>query len=263
MITIAIINQKGGTGKTTTAVNLSVGLARTGFKTLIIDLDPQAHATYGLGIDLEEPSRAAAFGGTCPTIADVLLGKMIAESVLYATREPNLSLIPSDIHLAHAAVSLHALNFRETILRKAISGLAFGYVIIDCQPSLDVLSVNALMAADRLIIPTELAGHSLRGLSDLLSTVDCIPHGEDFQWRILLTKITRAARDRQDKAWSILAPLEDRIFQSRIRRTEAIERSQLEDNGNSFTPVISRKESTRGKQDYRALTKEVLSLWPV
>ena len=130
MTTIAIINQKGGTGKTTTAVNLAAGLAKAEFRTLLMDLDPQAHATYGLGVDLDE------LNGDVPTMAHVLSeerGKI--SDILVNTQEPNLKLAPSDIRLARAAALLHGRNFREQVLQKALRAIKnnFDYVIIDCQ----------------------------------------------------------------------------------------------------------------------------------
>jgi chromosome partitioning protein len=256
---ISIINQKGGTGKTTTAVNLAAGLAKQGCRVLLIDLDPQGHSTYGLGIDLDELDENA------PTIERLFSDERApVGDLLMETPEPNLKLLAADIRLARCAAMLHSRNFREMILKRALEPAReeFDYVIIDCQPTLDVLSINALVASNRVLIPTPLAGHALRGLSDLLATVQSVKEGEaDFDWRILLTMVTGFGEERQLKASKILEPLHGRILKSRIKRTEAIEKSQMESEENSLEPVVLQKKWSRGARDYRSLVKEVLELW--
>lgn len=259
MTTIAVINQKGGTGKTTTAVNLAAGLARKGHPVLLVDLDPQAHATYGLGIDLDE------MAGEVPTMANVFMeeGGKISEIIL-DTKVPNLKLAPSDIRLARAASALYSRNFRENVLRRAFSSIRdnFHYTIIDCPPNLDVLAVNALVAADKLIVPTQMAGHSLRGLSDLLATIQSVKGDEDgFEWRILITMMSGYGDDRQQKATRILEPIQDKILNTKVRRTEAIEKSQMEAE-EEVEPIVFQKKWSRGKGDYNALVKEIKELWP-
>jgi chromosome partitioning protein len=255
--TIAIINQKGGTGKTTTAVNLAAGLARLDHKVLLIDLDPQAHATYGLGVDLDESE--------LPTISEVLGEENLPlADILLDTTEENLKLAPSDIRLARTARLMDSRTFRESVLKKVIAKVeGFDYIIIDCQPTLDVLSINALVSADKILIPTQLAGHALKGLSDLLSTLESIKNGDPYDWRILLTMVTGHGEDRQAQAVRILDPIKDRILETRIPRTEAIERSQMEsDSDEPLIPIVLSKTSNRGSQAYRALVKELLEKWP-
>jgi chromosome partitioning protein len=122
---------------------------------------------------------------------------------------------------------LHARNFREHIVAKSLASVRdrFEFVIIDCQPSLDVLPINALVAADKLLVPCELSGNALRGLADLLKTIEFFKDAS-FEFRILITNVSGFAAARQEQAWRILDPIKDRILHTQIRRTEAIERSR-------------------------------------
>jgi len=254
--TIAVINHKGGVGKTTTAVNLAAGMARHGHQVLLVDLDPQGNATYGLGVDFSP--------GESPSISQILLDpETPLTSVILSTAEPNLKLVPADIRLAHTAVQLNAAVFRETRLQKILAAATeFDYIIIDAQPTLDLLPVNAIYAADRLLIPTELTGYALCGLSDLMSTMKATKNGSAYDYRILLTKVTGYGEDRQFHAIKYLEALADRILKTRIRHNEAIPRSQLETEDIDPAPVVLQKSSSRGAKDYRALVKEILDLWP-
>jgi chromosome partitioning protein len=268
MITIAVSNHKGGVGKTTTAINLAAGLARKGLSVLLIDLDPQGHATLGLGIELDE-------GEAGPNVATIFTEKRVGiPDVVIDTAEPHLKLAPTDIRLARAAKLLTMRPVKELVLRRALETVAgYDYIIIDCQPSLEVLAQNALVAADKILIPTQLGGFSLRGLGDLLETIgeiDEIKEGLDGRsgralpsdWRILLTMVSGYGEERNQAAARILEPVAERILKTQIRRTEAIEKSQMESEDELPTPVILQRNWNRGAQDYRNLVKEVLDLWP-
>ena len=266
MITIAISNHKGGVGKTTTAINLAAGLARKGKSVLLIDLDPQGHATHGVGYEIGEDRESL------PTMATVFSEKRVDLSdVLVSTAEPTLQLAPADLRLSKAAKLLHVRPVKELILRRALENLHdFEYVIIDCQPSLEVLTQNALVAADKILIPTTLEGFALMGLGDLLETVQEIEDIRDglgapakpLEWKILLTMVSGFGEERNQAAQRILAPLGARILKTQIRRTEAIAKSQMEHEDEPISPVIWRKQWSRGAQDYRRLTKEIIELWP-
>ncbi len=254
--TIAVINHKGGVGKTTTAVNLAAGIARSGHKVLLVDLDPQGNATYGLGVDFVP--------GESKSIADALVNpEMDLNEIMLGTGEANLKLLPSDIRLAHTAVQLSSAVFRETRLSKILNNIVgFDYIIIDAQPTLDLLPVNAIYAASKLLVPTELTGYALCGLSDLITSMKITKSGSDYDWRIVLTKVTGHGEERQTQATKYLEGFADRILAAKIRHNEAIPRSQIETNEEDPIPVIMQKSYSRGAQDYRALVKEVLELWP-
>ncbi len=161
----AVANQKGGVGKTTTCVNTAVCLAEAGATALVIDIDPQCNATHGLGVR-EAPH----------TVYDVFTGKVAVESAITGTQIPNLFLIPSTIDLAGAEVELASHQRREYVLLDSLSSItsSFDYLFIDCPPSLGLLTINGLVAADRLIIPVQCEYYALEGLGQLLGTVEAV-----------------------------------------------------------------------------------------
>jgi chromosome partitioning protein len=162
----AIANQKGGVGKTTTAVNVAACIAEAGYPTLLVDVDPQANATVGLGVAKDRE----------PNVYDLLLGNADLDDVLVDTAIPNLALLPANPDLAGASVELPREAGSDTRLRDAIAPVRerFAFVLLDCPPSLGPLTVNALVAADRVIVPVQTEYFALEGLAGLLDTLQLI-----------------------------------------------------------------------------------------
>lgn len=165
--TVAIFNQKGGVGKTTTCVNMAAALGQKGKKTLLIDIDPQGNSTSGVGIDKSTVEYSTY---------DVLTGEATARSIMIETEFKNLYILPANMNLAGAEVELAELENRNSILKRAIATLVmeFDFIIIDCPPSLGMLSINALVAADTVIVPLQCEYYALEGLSQLSLTVRTI-----------------------------------------------------------------------------------------
>jgi chromosome partitioning protein len=259
MISIAVINQKGGTGKTTTAVNLAAGLAHQGARVLAVDLDPQAHATWAFGIN----SDSLRVEETVVALFQDIAG---AHTRLLSTREPTLKVLPATIRMARSVESLYSVMFREVVLQKALEPLAaeFDYAIFDCAPNFGVLALNALVAAEKILIPTQLAVLPLSGLADLLDTLQAVKQDVPHEWRILLTMVHGYGEARQQAAWQMLDPLREHILETRIHRTEAIERSQPgEEAERIYAVVLEKTAANRGARDYKNLVREVGELWPV
>lgn len=246
---LAIINQKGGVGKTTTSINFSAGLAIKGKKTLLIDLDPQAHSTIGLGI---EPESFKA------SISDVLSKKKSIKDVILPTQVENLFIVPSHIRLDKIEQQLTPELFRETFLHKALQGLAYDFIVIDCRPTLGTLTINALYASDFIIVPCEIGRYALDGFSDLMETIEHVKNNDldKSQFiRILLTKYDSRNKVSNDWVFQQLEPFNELIFQTYIRRNEALNQSQM-----AQEPIFKFKADSVGAQDYETLTNEFLKL---
>ncbi len=161
---ISISNQKGGVGKTTTTINLASFIAEKGKRVLIIDIDPQANAGYGLGINVEELGS---------TVYEVLIGSIDIRDAIFKTSIENLFIVPSNIHLSGAQVDLLDLDNKEFILKNAIKSIKndYDFIFIDCPPSLGILTLNSLVAADTVLIPLQCEYYALEGLSQLLKII--------------------------------------------------------------------------------------------
>lgn len=249
---ISVINQKGGVGKTTTSINFASGLALEGYQVLLIDLDPQAHSTIGMGIDP---------GAYKDAIHDLLLKRKNIQDVIIKTAVPNLSIIPSHIRLDRAEQLLTPEMFKESRLHKALAGLNsnFDFVVIDCRPTLGTLTINALYACDFIIVPTEMARYALEGFADLIETIDNVKNNkgaekDDFI-RILFTKFDARKSVTIDWVMDQLNEYKSLVFQTKIRQNEALNQAQI-----AQEPIFVFKPSSNGAEDYKQLTSEFLKI---
>jgi len=248
--TIAIANQKGGVGKTTTALNLGAALAERGVQVLVVDADPQSNSTSGLGID---PGRARL------TVYELLTGQAGVDEVAMATSVAGLWVIPSKVALAGAEIELAGMEEREFRLRQGLADLTggFGYVLIDCPPSLGLLTLNALSAADEMLVPMQCEFFALEGLAHLLYTHKLVRM--QLNPRLELGGIVMTQFDaRTTLSWDVVAEIQraypDKMFQTLIPRNVRV--SEAASHGQ---PVIVYDPTCRGAEAYRQLAEEVMS----
>jgi chromosome partitioning protein len=247
---IAIVNQKGGVGKTTTAVNLSAALAMTGSSVLLIDVDPQASATSGLGI------RLAA--GEVSTY-DVLLAQVSAEGAVRKTMLPSLQVLPASRDLVGAEIELVSVEGREQRLREAIAGLRwrYDYTIIDCPPSLGLVTLNALTASDSLVIPLQCEYYALEGLTALLETVGLVREKLNPELAIdglLLTMFDGRNILCRQVAEDVRTHFPDKVFSTVVPRNV-----RLSESPSHGLPALLYDPSSRGAAAYSELAREVLA----
>jgi len=248
--TIAIANQKGGVGKTTTTVNLGACLAALGKKVLIIDIDPQGNTTSGLGISKADVNNY---------IYDVLINDVEPKDTILETKVPNLYALPSTIQLAGAEIELVPTISREVRLKKAIATVKkqFDYILIDCPPSLGMLTINSLTAADSVLIPIQCEYYALEGLSQLLNTIRLVQKHLNTSLQIegvLLTMFDA----RTNLAIQVVDEVK-KYFQQKVYRTVIPRNVRLSEAPSHGEPIILYDPKSKGAEVYSLLAKEVIS----
>ena len=246
---ISIANQKGGVGKTTTAINLSAGLAAEGKRVLLIDADPQANASSGLGVDIRALKH---------TIYECLISGTDPNLAILSTDVKNLDIIPSHIDLVGAEIEMLQLENRETVLRRMLERIRkqYDYIIIDCSPSLGLITVNSLTASDSVIIPVQAEFFALEGIAKLLNTIKIIKSGLNPGLRIegfLVTMYSAQLRLSQQVYQEVKKHFGELVFDTVIARNVRL--SEAPSHGLS---VLDYDPTSKGARNYRQLAREIL-----
>ena len=243
---IAVVNQKGGVGKTTTTVNLTAALAALGKKVLLCDFDPQANATSGMGVDKNTAS---------PNVYDVLINGADPKRGVVSTRYGDV--LPSNKALAGAGIEMIGIEGREKLLKTALDALAPGYdvILIDCPPSLELLTVNALCAAQTLLVPVQCEYYALEGLSDLLATVRIVKRG--LNPKLGLEGVLLTMFDSRTNLSLQVAQEVKRHFPGQVFATVIPRNVRLSEAPSHGKPISAYDPYSRGAEAYAALAEEV------
>lgn len=248
---IAIVNQKGGVGKSTTAVNFSAGLAEKQNKVLLIDIDPQGNASSGLGINKSEVEK---------TIYDLLIESEPALEAILPSETKNLDIIPANIELAGAEIELVSIMSRESRLQKSLAKIDtdYDFIIIDCPPSLGLLTLNALTAADSVIVPIQCEYYALEGLGQLMNTIDLVRKNlnEDLRIEGVLMTMYDA---RTNLSQQVIEEVEE-YFSELVFKTVIPRNVRLSEAPSFGQTILAYSSKSKGALAYRKLAEEVISL---